>query len=64
MLPKGFLEDTMKDWGGGTHLVLQTVHKGVPLVAVGYKYNKKKVQCFIFNKGCGHTELGEPYEAR
>jgi hypothetical protein len=64
LYPKAFLEDTMKEWGGGSHLVLQTQYKGVALVAVGYKYNKKKVMCFIFNKGVGHTKNGKPYEAR
>jgi hypothetical protein len=40
--PKQFLEETMKEWGGGSHLVLQSKYKGVDMVAVGYKYNKKK----------------------
>jgi Transposase IS4 len=62
--PKQYLENTMREWGGGSHLVLQTKYKGVDLVAVGYKYNKKKVMCFVFNKGLGHTENGKPYEAR
>ena len=35
----------------------------VELLAIGYKYNKKKVLCFLCTKGAGHTEPGAPYKA-
>jgi hypothetical protein len=63
LFPNLFLENTLKDWVGGTHLVLQTNYKGVYLVAVGYKYNKKKVMSFICNKGVGHTDNRKPCKA-
>ena len=54
----------MKEWPGGSHIVLESKIKGVDLLAIGYKYNKKKVLFFIATKGAGHTEPGEPYVAK
>ena len=64
--PKAFLEKQMQDMPGGTWIVLEgrAVKEGVDLVSIGYKYNKKKVLVFLFNKGAGSTAPGEPYEAR
>ena len=62
--PKMWIEQTMKDWPPGSHIVLQANSEGVDLFACGYKYNKRKVCCFIFNKGAGHTEEGTPYVAK
>ena len=62
---KAFLEDQMKSYPAGSHLVLETRTKEeIDLIAIGYKYNKKKIMLFICTKGCGHTECGEPYIAR
>ena len=55
----------MKDWHGGTYLVLEApAPDGVQLFAVGYKYCKMKTLCFLFTEGASWTELGEPYKAR
>ena len=55
----------MKEWPGGSHLVMESQHPdGFPLIAIGYKYNSKKVVSFVATKGCGDTEAGIPYEAR
>lgn len=62
--PKEYLEKTMAEWPGGSHLVLEATIGGVDVVACSYKYNKKKVNCFVFTKGAGHTEPGEPYEVK
>ena len=59
--PKKFLENKMKDWPPGSHLLLESTYKGVNLFACGYKYNKKNC-CFIFTKGSGHTQEGQCYE--
>src|SRR5687767_6078990 len=53
---KQFLQDHMENWPAGMHLVLKTVQDNVPLLAIGYKYNSRKVQCFIANKGAKNTE--------
>ena len=34
---------------------------GRPLLAIGYKYNSRKVIGFIATEGAGSTELGDPY---
>ena len=62
--PKKWLEDTMKEWPPGSHIVLEARQHGVDVLACGYKYNKRKVCCFVFSKGSGHTEAGRCYEAK
>ena len=65
-IPKKFLEDTMKDFPGGTWITLEgrAEKEEVDLICIGYKYNKKKVLTFICTKGAGSTKGGEPYEAK
>ena len=65
-LSKNFLEDTMKDFPGGTWIVMRakTANTQANLICIGYTYNKKKVICFLMSCGAGSTEPGEPYEAR
>ena len=46
--PKKWLEDTMKEWPPGSHLVLEARLDGVDVLACGYK--------FVFSKGSGHTQ--------
>ena len=52
--PKKFLEETMKDFLGGTWIVMEgrAEKDDVPLVCIGYKYNLK-VLVFISSKGAG-----------
>ena len=55
----------MKEWPSGSQLVLECVSpRGNDLVALGYKYNQRKVICFLFNKTAGSTKPGDPYIAR
>ena len=65
-VPRAFLEDQMKDFPGGTWIVLEghAEKEDVDLVCIGYKYNKKKVLIFVTTKGAGSTNPGEPYVAR
>ena len=62
--PKKYLEDTMETWPPGSHLVMETQKHGSSYYAIGYKYNMKKVLCFIASEGAGHTKPGKPYEAK
>ena len=62
--PKAFLEKEMKNWPGGSHLVLEAVIENERLFAVGYKYSKRKNLCFLFNEGASDTEPGTPYVAK
>ena len=63
--PLKFLEETMKDWPSGSHLVLEGHPQDdfVSLIAVGHKYSSKKVICFLFTKGAGRTVTSCIYEA-
>ena len=65
---KGFclasLEQLTKDWPGGSYLVLKSTPRFTdkrPLLAIGYKYNSRKVLGFIATEGAGSTEPGDPY---
>jgi len=52
--PKQFLESCMKNWPAGSHLVMEGLTEdGIDLLAVGYKYNTKKIQCFVSTKNIG-----------
>ena len=65
--PKAEIEETMKKWPSGSHLVLKciTPGTGVELIALGYKYNTRKVLCFIMTKDAGATANGtNPYIAK
>ena len=68
---KGFclatLENLMKDWPGRSYLVLKStpiVPGGIPLLAIGYKYNSRKFLVFIATEGAGSNEPGYPYLSR
>ena len=55
----------MKDWPAGSHLVMETkTVNNIGLLAIGYKYNQRKVLSFLATKGVGHTEPGKAYKAR
>ena len=65
---KGFclatLEKLIKDWPGGSCLVLKSTPRlsgERPLLAIGYKYNYRKVLELIAHEGAGSTEPGDPY---
>ena len=54
----------MKDWLGGSYLVLKITPRvpvDRPIMAIGYKYSSRKVLGFIANRGAGSTEPGDPY---
>jgi hypothetical protein len=66
--PKDYLETTMKDWPSGSHLVMEATNligsEEVELIAIGYKYNSRKVICFLCHKSIGRTTPGTPYKAK
>ena len=64
--PKKFLETTMKSYPGGTWITMRGKcgRTEVELVAIGYKYNSKKVLCFVTTVGAGSTEKGRPYKMK
>ena len=64
--PKKQIEKQMKSFPSGAYLVMECTAPvtGVKLVAVGYKYNTRKVLLFVMTKDAGHTQPGAPYIAR
>ena len=54
----------MKDWPGGSYLVMKNnpiFPGGRKFLEIGYKYNSRKVLGFISAEGYGSTEPGDPY---
>jgi len=63
--PKKFLQEALEDEPAGTNVTLFSKYRGVYLVAMGYKYNKKTVTCFIATLGAGMTtNSAHPYIQR
>ena len=69
--PKTQLETLMKEWPGGMSFVLEGVtppsapgEPGCQLLAVGYKYNSRKVLSFVCTKDAGPTTNGIAYQAK
>ena len=63
-LCKEKIEKLTKNWPGGSYLVLRSkpmVPGGRPLIAIGYKYNARKVLSFIVTDNAGSTKTGIPY---
>ena len=57
----------MKDWPGGSYLVLRSTPRfpgESRLLAIGYKYNSRKVLRFIATEGSRSTEPGDTYLSR
>ena len=65
---KGFCKEAIDNltnaWPGGSYLVLRSkpmVLGDRPLIAIGYKYNARKVLSFIVTENAGITKTGIPY---
>ncbi|MGH7955225.1 MAG: hypothetical protein ACREOZ_04615, partial [Gloeomargaritales cyanobacterium] len=65
LFPKKFIEETMKDAPGGTHVVLEGTHpNGTDLIAIGYRYNAKTTLHFVMTTDAFSTRPGPPYEMK
>ncbi len=64
--PKKEIHSILKNCPGGTSVVLETTdpQTKLKLIAVGYKYNSKKVLFFIASERAGSTVNGKPYEMK
>ena len=64
--PKKDIASKMKDWPSGSHIVYECVapETNVELVAIGYKYNAKKILYFVMTKNAGSTIGGKTYKAK
>jgi len=64
LFPKKEIELQMKDLPSGLWVILESVVDGVDLLAIGYKYNRRKTLFFCCTKGAGPTIPGAPYIAK
>ena len=61
---KETIEKLTKDWPVDSYLMLRikpVVPGDRPLIAIGYKYNARKLLSFIFTDNTGITKTGIPY---
>ena len=63
-LPKEELEKLMDNYPSGASVVLKSTENDCVLYFIGYKYNSRKVLCFICSENAGSFQPGKPYEAR
>jgi hypothetical protein len=62
--PKHEVEAMMQHWPSGTQLIMECkTPNGHDLIAVCWKYSKKKIVQFCATKNAGSTEPDEPYVA-
>ena len=68
---KGFCKETIekltKDWPVGSYLVLRSkpmVPRDRKLIAIGYRYNARKVLYFIVTDNAGSTKTGITYSSK
>eukprot|EP00873_Tetraselmis_striata_P028533 jgi/Tetstr1/448797/TSEL_036031.t1 len=64
LYPKAYLESHLKDKPAGSRMVLRSTVEGVGLMAIGYKYNRRRVLFFLATEGAGGVHDGEPYVQR
>ena len=64
LFPKSFIEDVLKEEPGGASIVLRSVLDDIPLIAIGYKYNKRRVLHFVMSENAGNTTEGDPYQMK
>lgn len=65
LYPKEQIEEKMQGWPSGSNIVLECqTPTGHTLLAIGYKYNQKKILCFLATKNAGSTKPGNPYIAK
>lgn len=62
--PKQWLEKNLATAPAGSRIHLEATVDGTDLIATGYKYNRRKVLCFISTKGASATVNGKAYEQR
>ena len=64
LFPKQFLQETLGPLPSSSRLVLTATVDDVNLVAIGYKYNRRKVLFFIATSGVADIKNGDPYVQR
>ena len=65
LYPKDFIEESLEDAPGVTHIAIQGTHlDGTELIEVGYRYNSKVILCFVEIKNAGSIREGDPYETK
>ena len=62
--PKAYLENTLRDWAPGSHLITWTTVNDNKCYSIGYNYSMRKVLVCIATYVAGSTKPGIPYEAK
>ena len=62
--PLEFITATLKDAPSGIWITLEQTVQNIRMVALGYKYNRRKILYFVMTKGAGSTLPGSAYVAK
>ena len=64
-LPKEYIEAALKVAPGGIHILLEGMTQNeVPLLALGYRYNRKTMLHLILTDNSGSSKPGTPYQMK
>eukprot|EP00873_Tetraselmis_striata_P006477 jgi/Tetstr1/426741/TSEL_001678.t1 len=64
MFPNAFLKSHLTSAPAGSRVALSAIVDGLDLMALGYKYNMRKVLFFVATAGAGALEDGNPFIQR
>ena len=64
LFPKKIIESTLEGAPGGVWVVLESIHEGIPLIAIGYRYSTRTTLHFVATKDAGSTAKGTPYQMK
>jgi hypothetical protein len=53
LFPKAYIEAALEYAPGGCKIVLSHSHKGIPLIAIGYRYSTQTTLLFVATKNAG-----------
>jgi hypothetical protein len=62
--PKQWIEDKLKSLTSGSMIFLTAIYQGVPMIATGYKFNRKRTLLYISTRDAGAASNGVAYEAK
>jgi hypothetical protein len=65
LYPEKFMEEKLKEAPGSCWITMQGKGpRGTDLLAIGYKYNSKRILKFVATSNAGSTKAGTPYDIK
>lgn len=64
LFPQKYIEDMLKNYPGGTHIVMKGSHEEIDHIDLGYRYISKWTQHFIMAANAWTTKMGALYKTK